>query len=368
MPPPVRFGLVGLGTAARELHVPALARVDGVELVAGCDPEPERRAWFEGAAGAAAHTSLDELLARERPDAVIVATPPEAHVEGCTAALEHGAHVFCEKPLAASLDQATGLVAAAERAGRALAVNHSLREAPIFRALRDAIGSGEHGPLVFCQLWQLMDLAPADEPTAWRAAAAGSALLEAGIHLADLLVYLFGAVPEAVYARRGGEDDALVLMTVEFPGGRLGQLTIDRVTQAATRYAEARADCERASLRASWGGRASLRLGKRRAERAGVMVEYGAGGLAWSERGLRRRTLARNPRAPAVHGTAQLLRGFAEAVRAGGEPPCSGREALVTLELIAAAYRSAATGERVVLGGVPQQVVQPPGGGVPGQG
>jgi predicted dehydrogenase len=260
------------------------------------------------------------------------------------------------------------VVRAARRADVALAVNHSFREVPIFRALRDEIASGRHGELRFVQLWQLMDLAPADEPSAWRAAEPGSALLEAGIHLADLLPYLFGGAPEAVYARRGATDDAIVALIAEFPGGRLGQLTIDRLTTAATRYAEARVDCERADLRASWGGRALARVGKKRAERSGLTVEYGPGGLAWTERGLERRTLARNPRAPAVHGTARLLEGLARAVREGGEPPCSGAEALVTLELIDAAYRSAATGERVPLRGGRQEVAHPPGGEVPGEG
>ena len=334
--------------------MPALAQARHAELAAGCDPDPDRRGWFDSATGLSSHPGVEAMLAAERVDAVVVATPPAHHVAACLHALGAGVAVMCEKPLAPTREQAAELVEAAQRSELPLAVNHSLREAPIFAAIRSAIASGEHGELRFVELRQLMDLPPAAEPTPWRAAAPDAALLEAGIHLADLLVHLYGAAPEAVYARRGAEDDALVVMTVEFPGGRLGQLTINRLTTAATRYAELRADCAQASLRASWGGRALARIGKKRAERAGLRLEFGSGGLAWVERGRERRTLARNPRRPAVHGTARLLDGLAAAVRNGGEPPSSGREALETLALVEAAYRSAATGRRVPLDGLNQ--------------
>ena len=88
-------------------------------------------------------------------------------------------------------------------------------------------------------------------------------LFEAGCHLVDLLLDLFGEVPAAVYARHtSGLDqtrnaDAIHLVVLEFSGGRLAQITIDRLCRAGTRYIELRADCEEASLRASHGGRAA---------------------------------------------------------------------------------------------------------------
>jgi len=165
---------------------------------------------------------------------------------------------------------------------------------------------------------------------------------------------IYGTTPEAVYARRSGglegrEADAIHLVTLEFPHGRLAQITIDRLCKAGTRYLELRADCERASIRASLGGRASLYAGKKRAHRAGVRLEFASEGLAWEERGLARRRLARNPRKSAERGTATLLDGLIDAVQARREPPSSGREAREGLAVIEAAYRSAAKGERVLL-------------------
>jgi predicted dehydrogenase len=351
----MRFAFAGLGTATRSLHLPASSRVEEANPVGGCDPSGERRRSFEREAGLPAYETLEELLERRRPEFVVVASPPDSHVELCIQALRSGAHVLCEKPLASSVAEADRVIAEAERAGRALTVHHGFREQPIFRALRERIGSEGVGEMLFCQLWQLTGLSPWEEPVSWRAAAPDRALLEGGIHLVDLLLVLFEGPPEAVYARLSAgphaprRADAVSLLTLEFPGDRLGHVLVDRLCRGGDRYLEVRADCEHASLRASWGGRALAQVGKKRARRAGVHLELAGGGIAWIERGLRRRTLARDPRRPAVAGTAALLAGIVSAVEAGREPPSPGREARTTLEVIEAAYRSARSGERVRL-------------------
>jgi predicted dehydrogenase len=352
----MRFGFVGLGTATSALHLPALRRVRGATLVGGCDPSEERRAGFERRAGAPAYATLEELVERARLDAVVVAAPPAAHSELCMEALGHGLHVLCEKPLATSLAEADRVLEEAAREKRCLAVHHGFREQPIFRALRERIDSADVGRLAFCQVWQLMNLPPWEEQVAWRADMAQRTLLESGIHLVDLMLALFGGPPEAVYARHSSgfhsdrEADAVQLLTLEFPEGRLGQLVLDRLCRGGDRYVEVRADCEHASLRASWGGRALLQVGKKRARRAGLRLELGAGGMAWLERGLSRRTIARDPRRPAIAGTVRLIEGFVAAAEEGREPPSSGSEARDALEVVEAAYRSAEAGARVPLG------------------
>jgi predicted dehydrogenase len=353
----MRFGFVGLGTATHSLHLPALRRVRGAEAVGGCDSDDQQRDRFARETALPTYQTLDELLEGARPDLVVVATPPDSHAELCVEALQGGAHVLCEKPLATSVADADRILRAAEGAGRAVAVHHGFREQPIFRALRERIGSAEAGELLFCQVWQLIDLPPWEEAAPWRAAAPHRTLLEGGVHLVDLILVLFGTPPEAVYARHSAGPhhdsgaDAVSVLTLEFGGGRLGHVLIDRLSRGGDRYAEVRADCEHASLRASWGGRALVQAGKKRAHRAGVRLELAPGGIAWEERGLRRRTLARDPRRPEIAGTAALLERIVAAVEAEREPPSSGREARVTLEVIEAAYRSASSGERVLLDG-----------------
>lgn len=351
----VRFGLVGLGWAARGFHLPALRTIPGAEIVGGADESAEQRASFERETGLPTFATLDELIERGRPEVIVVATPPDSHLELCLHALEAGAHVICEKPFVADAAEADTVLAAAAEAGKQVAVNHEYREKPIFRAVKDQIGTPDVGRLVFCQILQLMDLAPWDEPVPWRRAMPNRTLFEGGVHLVDLMLMLYGERPHAVYARRSSgldperDADAIHLLTAEFSGGRLAQITIDRLCRAATRYIELRADCEHASLRASHGGRALLQFGMKRAERPGARLLFGLGGLAWVERGTSRRTIARNPRNPGVVATGTLFRRIAEALEEGREPPSSAREARDGLEIIDAAYRSSETGERVVL-------------------
>ena len=87
----------------------------------------------------------------------------------------------------------------------------------------------------------------------------------------------------------------------------------------------------------------------KRAQRPGMRFLYGLGGMAWVERGMSRKTLARNPRDPGIVATGTLFRKISEAITRGEEPPSSAREARNALAVIEAAYRSAATGERIVL-------------------
>jgi predicted dehydrogenase len=350
----VRFGYVGLGRAIRLYHLPALPRIPGGVAIGGVDAAPESRAAWTIDTATPAFATLEELLALE-PDVVVVATPPESHADICVAALHAGAHVVCEKPFTMTREEGDRVVAAVAATDRQVVVNHQYRMKPIFRVLRERIEAEEYGRLAFCQMWQVMELAPWDEPTPWRAAMSSRTLLEGGVHLVDMMIHLFGERPEAVYARRSAglhddaEADPVQLVALEFSAGRLGLITLDRITKGATRYFEVRADCEEASLRASYGGRALARIGVKRAERTGVQVDYGLGGLAWAEIGRRRRILARGPKEMNVAATGDLLVAAVDAFRSGAEPPSSAQEARDVIAVIEAAYESHATGARIEL-------------------
>src|SRR5213593_3124446 len=147
----MRFGLVGLGWAARGFHVPALRTVPGAEIVGGADALEERRVDWVGRTGTPAFATLDELLETAAPDVVVVGTPPDSHADLCIQALRAGAHVICEKPFVSTVEEADTVLAVGDDAGRSVAVNHQYREQPIFRAVRDRIGAPDVGRLVFCQ-------------------------------------------------------------------------------------------------------------------------------------------------------------------------------------------------------------------------
>jgi D-apiose dehydrogenase len=350
----MQVAIIGLGNAGTTLHLPALAGLHGVEVVGGVDPDATRRAAAGKRFGIPTFANLDALLGKARPDVVIVGTPPDSHAEYCLRSFAAGAHVFCEKPFVSSLAEADQVLEAAQAAGRRIALNHEFREMPIFRAVRDAVHSNATGELVLAQVWQLMDLPPWAEP-GWRGEMLQRTLYEAGVHLVDFLMALFRERPRAVQAWtstcgvREGETDAVALVTLEFSRGRLAQITQNRLCKGETQYFEVRADTREASIRASFGGRARLLTGLFRSARPTARLEYGISGLAWRERGSHREFLARNPRDPGMVATRRVIERSLDAFRTGGEPPAGGEAGRDVLAVIAAAYHSAATGQRCVL-------------------
>ena len=112
---PVRAAVVGTGAIVTGSHLPALrAHADRVRLVAAVDVDEGRLAAFRAEAGGpcAGYRDTARMLAAERPDLVLIGTPPSLHPEQACAALEAGAWVLCEKPLCLSLAEYDEIAAA----------------------------------------------------------------------------------------------------------------------------------------------------------------------------------------------------------------------------------------------------------------
>src|SRR5437868_2569898 len=223
----LKVAVLGLGNAGFDLHVPALLGLPGIETIA-VDTDAGRRQRAQERYKVAAFDSLDAALA-QKPDVVVVATPPDSHAALCRRIMEAGADVFCEKPFAPSVADAQTIIDDAKRTGRRVALNHEFREMPIFRALMDQVGKPDVGGVVFAQAWQNMDLPPWKEP-GWRGKLLTGTLYEAGLHLTDYLIALFGEKPVAVTATmstcgvREEASDSVALVTMEFSRGRLAQV------------------------------------------------------------------------------------------------------------------------------------------------
>ncbi len=317
---PIRTAIFGLGGAAVRLHIPACRAIETIDLIAGCDPEPEARARAAALGLGRAYASAEELIAAEEPQLVLVGSPPNSHFSLCKLALEHGAHVLCEKPFVETLPQADDLIALARRKNRLLAVNTQYRYMEIYRRTRERIASGELGRLYAVQVWQQMFHPPAAEGVAWRRELERSTMFEFGGHALDLLVYLFDDFPESIacnmpWARAEYLSDVLVQATLRFPLDRLATLWLHRVTHAPLRYLEMRADCERASLRLSLGGLA--RVSAQWTGRPDVRLSLVQGGEAREERDGRSRVYARMPKPAFQSATTALLRELVEQIRAG---------------------------------------------------
>ena len=138
--PPFRVGIIGTGWVARDRHIPSFRTVAGVEIVGVYDRDHERaRAVADRFGIGLVARDRDELLAAGL-DAVSVATSPWSHAEHARAALAAGLHVFCEKPMALDLAEATSMVEAATAAGRILTISHNFDFARSTRIARAYLG------------------------------------------------------------------------------------------------------------------------------------------------------------------------------------------------------------------------------------
>lgn len=137
--------VVGYGGIA-EFHVDALKQIEGVELrtLMGRRAEPAK-AFAERHGFQRTTTSLDEALADDDLDAVILTSPSEVHVEQALASLDAGKHVLVEIPLALSLSGAQRVAERAQQTGRQVMVAHTRRFDETGRFVRQFLESGEAG-------------------------------------------------------------------------------------------------------------------------------------------------------------------------------------------------------------------------------
>ncbi len=350
-----RVAIVGLGRVAEKVQLPACAALGEVQLVGAAERDAERRQRIGKKFGVRAlYADAMTLLEKEKPEVVIVATPPDTHHELCLLALEHGAHVFCEKPFVSSLAEADEVIAAAEQRGLLIWVNNQFRYMQLYQIPHERIAAGEFGRLYLLQCWQQM-FYPPTKAQGWRARLKQSTLYEFGTHALDLICFLFEALPESVSAHMPRvctdiESDVLVQMALCFPGERLATLVLNRVSHAPERYLEMRLDCERASLRISLGGVARASLDWSKALRRPIMrFSFVKGGEARLERGGRSTLMAQERRDAYASATSTHLRKFLEAIRSGERANHAARHARELLRIVFAGYESARTGETVWL-------------------
>ena len=142
-----------VGTAIPYSHASAIAAIPDLDLVAGCDIAAGPRDVFLGRwssrwPGLKVYADYREMLRVERPELVAVVTPDHLHRDVVEAATEHGARgIFCEKPIATTLEDADAIVTAVRAAGVTVNVNYTRRWYPEYVEARRLIRSGAIGRL-----------------------------------------------------------------------------------------------------------------------------------------------------------------------------------------------------------------------------
>jgi predicted dehydrogenase len=204
---PLPVALVGCGKQGKAI-LTELLKFDAAKITAVCDLREERqKAALRRAAGAAAFTDHAKLLAEAKDvAAVFVATPSHLHRQVVLDCLAAGKHVYCEAPLAASLDDLKAIAAAARASKGVLQVGHVLRSNPVYQLARSFMKSGSIRDLTHlrAQHRQRTDWkAPSpDAESNWRLQRKnGCGLpLEVGSHQLDTVSWFVGKFPTSVRA------------------------------------------------------------------------------------------------------------------------------------------------------------------------
>ena len=249
-----RVAIVGTGGIAVQ-HVNAVrAQGDRARLVAAADVDPGQVRSFSATHGIdATYADAGEMLDRERPDLVCIATPPATHADLSVLCLERGAWVLCEKPLCGSLAELDRIAAAERATGNRCASVFQWRFGSAGQHLKGLIDRGGLGkPLVgLCQTTWFRNQGYYEK--AWRGRwdnEIGGASMGHGIHAMDLFLWLMGDWRE-VSAMLGTLDrhiqieDASVAV-VRFAGGALGSVVNSVLSPHEETYL--RFDLQRASV------------------------------------------------------------------------------------------------------------------------
>ena len=198
--PRVRWGVLGTGTIAQKF-VAALATTEHGRLHAVASRSPDNARSFAAAHGVVrAHPDYASLLADPELDAVYIATPTRLHLEHCTAALEHGLAVLCEKPLALTRAEGEQIVARARAAEVFCMEAMWMRFHPLVQELRGWIADGQLGrpTSLEASLGWAKERERVERPELGR-----GAMLDFGVYPLSLAQYLLGSPDEvAVEVRR----------------------------------------------------------------------------------------------------------------------------------------------------------------------
>jgi predicted dehydrogenase len=215
---PLRVGVIGCGTIAYWAHLRVLARITGVELIAGADPDPRARESAARLVKKPMFERAEYIFARGDIDAVVIAAPTHLHhtlaIEACAARK----HLFLEKPLAISAEEGRRVLAAAEKAGIVAMMGFNRRFHPVIEQAREIIAQGGLG-----KIHAIQTVASEPPPTGkipeWRQrrASGGGVLLELGSHHIDLLRWLLddeiACVEAHIVSDLSDDDSAWLRMT-----------------------------------------------------------------------------------------------------------------------------------------------------------
>ncbi len=233
---PVRIAVAGAGVIGLA-HIAVINADKDCVLGAIVDPSPAA-ANVASTAGVALYRTLDELLARDRPDGIILATPNPLHVPQAMQCLDAGVAILLEKPIATTVREALALVDRVERTNARVLIGHHRAHSPIMAKAKQVVDSGQLGRLVAVMgsaTFAKPDPYFAEAP--WRSEAGGGPILINMIHEVHNLRMLCGEIVAvqalASNAVRGFSVEDTVAINLRFANGALGTFMLSDAAACA---------------------------------------------------------------------------------------------------------------------------------------
>ena len=196
----VKLGIIGCGIATRELHWPAIKKLDNYfEIVAVCNRTESKAKQFSKIVGHVPYTSnYKELLLRDDVEAVTVCVPIMSNCRIVEDALKASKHVFAEKPIAASIAQAKKMVEFPARYQRVMMIAENSRYRPLFQKTKQLINNGLIGT-AYAAIWNIFVHVTNKNKfarTTWRQVPKhyGGFITDGGVHQIAALRLLLGEI------------------------------------------------------------------------------------------------------------------------------------------------------------------------------
>lgn len=364
----LKLGMAGGGEGAfiGAIHRKAAALDGDWQLVAGAFSSDAARNERSGAAlgldPQRVYGDLNALIAAEtalplgeRIDALAIVTPNHLHAPMAIAALEAGIHVFCEKPMAMSSDEARAIAAAARQSGAKFALAFTYSGYPLVEEARTRVARGDLGKIRLVQVeylqgWLSLPIdGEGNKQAEWRTdpakAGLGGCLGDIGTHAFHLAEHVSGVAVSEVsadltvhVAGRRLDDDVSALL--RFEGGARGTLKATQVAAGEENGLKLRVSGEHGTL--EWAQMEPNTLTLRWLDRPTEVVRAGGPGLAASTQALLR-TPSGHPEGY-IEAFANLYQGFAAAIRGQDERFVPGlTDGLRTMNFIEAVIANAAS-------------------------
>jgi len=221
-----RVAVVGCGFFAQN-HIQAWRSLEGAELVAVCDTQPERaRDAAQLAGGVACFTDISDMLRKAAPDVVDIVTSPPSHRALAEICAAHKTHAIIQKPLAMTLDESLAIAETAKRAGVRMMAHENFRFQQPIREVKKIIAGGAIGELRYCSIsyrtsYKVFPRDPSLQE------GDRLILIDMGVHVFDVARFLMGEVSElSCRLTRTKAGDDMASAVVGFASGAIGTVEV----------------------------------------------------------------------------------------------------------------------------------------------